>query len=72
MADAEQVPFLGELPLIQSLRESGDVGRPAVLNETGPVKLAFDEIIANFEKSLEERMKQAPTKAVDVNMEYPK
>lgn len=72
LADAEGVPFLGELPLVQSLRESGDVGRPAVLQEEGVIKDAFDGIIEKFEASLEERMKQAPTKAVDVNMEYPK
>ncbi len=28
-----KVPFLGELPLVQSIREAGDVGRPAALQE---------------------------------------
>jgi ATP-binding protein involved in chromosome partitioning len=42
------VPFLGELPLIQSIRESGDVGRPAVLQEETPASKAFREIIRNF------------------------
>ncbi len=31
LADELKVPFLGEVPLIQSVREAGDVGRPAVL-----------------------------------------
>jgi len=29
LAKTMEVPFLGELPLIQSIREAGDVGRPA-------------------------------------------
>ncbi len=48
LAETLKVPFLGELPLIQSIRESGDVGRPAVLQETSPSAKAFQEIIRNF------------------------
>lgn len=36
-----QVPLLGEIPLVQSIREAGDVGRPAVLQENSPVAKAF-------------------------------
>ncbi len=43
-----KVPFLGELPLVQSIREAGDVGRPAVLQEGTLAANAFDEIIRNF------------------------
>ena len=31
LAEDIDVPFLGDLPLVQGLREAGDVGRPAVL-----------------------------------------
>lgn len=31
LAEKYQVPFLGEIPIIQSIRESGDTGYPAVL-----------------------------------------
>jgi ATP-binding protein involved in chromosome partitioning len=34
------VPFLGQIPLVQSIRESGDSGLPAVLKE-GPTSEAF-------------------------------
>ncbi len=52
LADSTNVPFLGELPIEQSLRESGDVGRPAVMQEGTIIRKAFDEIITNFESSL--------------------
>jgi len=43
-----KVPFLGGLPLIQSIRESGDAGRPAVMQESTPSEQAFRQIIRNF------------------------
>jgi ATP-binding protein involved in chromosome partitioning len=42
------IPFLGELPIVQSIRESGDVGRPAVLQEETISAKAFRQIIDNF------------------------
>ncbi len=50
------VPFLGELPIVQSIREAGDVGRPAVLQGDTTSGLAFREIIRNFELELEKRL----------------
>lgn len=45
-----KVPFLGELPLIQSIREAGDAGRPAIMQESTPSEQAFRQIIRNFAK----------------------
>jgi len=45
-----KVPFLGELPLIQSIREAGDAGRPAIMQESTPSEQAFRQIIRNFVK----------------------
>jgi ATP-binding protein involved in chromosome partitioning len=42
------VPFLGHVPLVQSVRESGDVGRPAVFQENTSVSNAFDELVITF------------------------
>ncbi|GIR91616.1 MAG: hypothetical protein CM15mP92_0800 [Halieaceae bacterium] len=36
--------FLVEIPIIQSLRESGDVGRPGVLQEGSELTKIFNEI----------------------------
>jgi ATP-binding protein involved in chromosome partitioning len=37
LAEDLDVPFLGEIPLVQSIRESGDVGRPAALQDNTPL-----------------------------------
>jgi ATP-binding protein involved in chromosome partitioning len=52
LAEELRVPFLGEVPIVQSIRESGDAGRPAVLQEETPSGEAFRQIIRNFEKAL--------------------
>lgn len=40
--------FLGHIPLVQSVRESGDAGRPAVFQENTPTSIAFDELVRIF------------------------
>ncbi len=44
MAQKMNTPLLGQIPLIQGIREAGDAGRPAVLQETTPAGLAFEEL----------------------------
>jgi ATP-binding protein involved in chromosome partitioning len=36
LAEELKVPLIAEIPLIQSIREAGDAGRPAILQETTP------------------------------------
>jgi ATP-binding protein involved in chromosome partitioning len=43
LAEKHGAPLLGEIPLVQSIRESGDSGLPAVLKK-GPVADAFIEL----------------------------
>lgn len=43
LAEKYNVPFLGQVPLVQSIRESGDSGLPAVLKE-GPTAAAFTDL----------------------------
>ena len=59
LAETLKVPFLGELPLIQSIRESGDAGRPAVLQEQTLSSRAFQEIIRNFVSELQKHSAHA-------------
>lgn len=47
------VPLLGQIPLVQSVRESGDVGRPAVFQENTPIAAAFDDLVRTFTKEIE-------------------
>jgi ATP-binding protein involved in chromosome partitioning len=61
------VPFLGEVPLIQSIREAGDIGRPAVLQGDSPAAEAFKEVMRNMVEQLVERNdKLSPTRKVEI------
>ncbi|MGC6479372.1 MAG: P-loop NTPase [Flavobacteriaceae bacterium] len=67
LAADKGVPFLGALPLVQSVREASDVGRPAALQEEGPVREAFQELTRNLVTQLVERNNHLPpTKAVEI------
>ena len=61
------VPFLGEIPLVQSLRESGDIGRPAALQTATPLEAAFEEITRNMVQETVSRNKSLPpTEAIKI------
>ena len=44
LAEDLEVPFLGEVPIVQSIREAGDIGRPAALQTATPTEEAFEAI----------------------------
>jgi ATP-binding protein involved in chromosome partitioning len=48
LAEDVDAPFLGEVPLVQSIREAGDAGRPAVLQGDSPAAAAFRSVLANL------------------------
>ncbi|MBZ9788353.1 Mrp/NBP35 family ATP-binding protein [Psychroflexus sp. CAK57W] len=61
------VPFLGEIPLVQSLRESGDIGRPAALQEGTPLSESFAELTRNTVQQVVNRNKNLPpTEAIKI------
>lgn len=41
LASQLDVPFLGEIPLVKSISESGDAGMPVILDEANPMSKAF-------------------------------
>ena len=43
LSEKHNVPLLGQIPLVQTIRESGDSGLPAVMKE-GPTSVAFQEL----------------------------
>ncbi len=55
-----QVPFLGELPIVQSIREAGDVGRPAAMQEGSEVQKAFENIARRTVEELLRRNEELP------------
>jgi len=52
--------FLGEMPLVQSIRESSDVGHPVALQEDSPLEEAFNAITKNMLTQLVKRNKDLP------------
>jgi len=53
LAEQAKVNLLGEIPLVQSVCESGDAGQPAALNEDSPVFRAFENLAQNIKALLE-------------------
>ena len=47
LAEDLDIPFLGEIPLVQSIREAGDYGRPAALQTATTLEKAFEELARN-------------------------
>lgn len=53
LARGMNVPFLGQIPLVQGVREAGDAGRPAVFQENTPTAKAFEELVRTFVDAIE-------------------
>lgn len=60
LAEEIEVPFLGEIPIVQSIREAGDVGRPAILQEDTPTAAAFKSMAKNVVTELVKRNEELP------------
>jgi ATP-binding protein involved in chromosome partitioning len=67
LAEDLKVPFLGELPLVQSIREAGDVGRPAALQTATPLEQAFEKLTQNVVQEVVRRNDDLPpTEAIKI------
>ncbi len=47
LSEELNIPLLAQLPLVQSVREAADAGRPAVLQDNTPQAIAFMELAQN-------------------------
>lgn len=67
LAQDLKVPFLGEIPLVQSIREAGDIGRPAAMQDGTAVQLAFEEITKNVvQETVNRNTNIPPTEAIKI------
>jgi ATP-binding protein involved in chromosome partitioning len=67
LADDLEVPFLGEVPIVQSIREAGDYGRPAALQTGSVIETVFEEITKKVVQEVVSRNKNLPaTEAVKI------
>jgi len=60
LAEDIDTAFLGEIPLVQSIREAGDVGHPVALQDNTPLENAFSEITKNTLSELVKRNNDLP------------
>lgn len=60
LAEDLEVPFLGEIPLVQSVREAGDIGRPAALQIATPIEEAFENLTRNVVQEVVNRNQDLP------------
>jgi ATP-binding protein involved in chromosome partitioning len=68
LAEELNVPLLGQIPLVQGVRESGDNGMPAVLDKTSPVYPLFRDLANEVRTQLAIRHSiYAPTEVVKMN-----
>ena len=67
LAEELEIPLLGQIPLVQSIREGGDEGVPAVAGNDPVTKEAFAEFAGNTARSIAMRNANiAPTKIVEI------
>ncbi|WP_047416808.1 Mrp/NBP35 family ATP-binding protein [Cellulophaga sp. Hel_I_12] len=67
LAEDLKIPFLGEIPLVQSIREAGDVGRPAAMQTGTATEAAFEELTRNVVQQVVNRNDSLPpTEAVKI------
>jgi ATP-binding protein involved in chromosome partitioning len=55
-----KVPFLGEVPIVQSIREAGDYGRPAALQTGSVIGTVFETITRNVVQETVNRNEHLP------------
>ena len=67
LAEDLEVPFLGEVPLVQSIREAGDIGRPAALQTATAIEEAFEELTRSVVQQVVDRNENLPaTEAIKI------
>ncbi len=67
LAETAGITLLGEIPLVQSVREAGDVGRPAALQENTPISKAFEALTKEVVSELVSRNENLPpTEAIRI------
>ena len=67
LAEELNVPLLAQIPLIQSVCETGDKGEPVVLNPASPEGISFMSLAAKVVTQVDKRnVEKAPTQRVGI------
>lgn len=69
LAEDKGFALLGQIPLVQSIREGGDDGKPVALNTDSITGMAFDALADNVIEAVDKRNRDLPaTNIVQVTM----
>jgi ATP-binding protein involved in chromosome partitioning len=74
LAEKTGIPLLGQIPIVQSIRESGDKGEPVALDSNSVTGKAFTELARKVAEKIEERnstMKPTQKVEIDPNATHP-
>jgi ATP-binding protein involved in chromosome partitioning len=52
LAEEYDIPFLGQIPLVQSIREGGDIGVPIMATDDAVTRKAFSDFAGNAARSI--------------------
>ncbi len=67
LAEDLNVPFLGEVPIVQSIREAGDYGRPAAMQTGSVIESVFENITRRVVEETVSRNENLPaTEAIKI------
>jgi ATP-binding protein involved in chromosome partitioning len=64
LADEFDLPFLGQIPLVQSIREGGDLGIPAMATDDAISRKAFEEFAGNAARGIAMRNANLPVSQI--------
>lgn len=64
LADEYDIPFLGEIPLVQTIREGGDIGVPVMVSDDEISRKAFMDFAANATRGISMRNAELPATEV--------
>jgi ATP-binding protein involved in chromosome partitioning len=68
LADEYDIPFLGQIPLVQSIREGGDIGVPLMMTDDSITKKAFEDFASITVRNIAMRNAKMPkTEMVEVS-----
>ncbi len=67
LAEEFDIPFLGQIPLVQGIREGGDTGTPVMVSDDELTRKAFSNFAGNTVRSIAMRNANVePTKIVEI------
>jgi len=67
LAEKMNIPILGQIPLVQSIREGGDSGSPSALDKNSVKGAAFSDLVDKAIEQIDKRnIELAPTAKVEI------